>query len=347
MLESNSKNFEEKRSAKESIIEAHFLSLKEAKEREEKDTEENFPKIIEQLPKDLRLDVKEKFDRFKSYGLTQKQLLFELKTEVRNTKSAYEDKRFNIPNGSYLRYEMVHLVDTLVKEKINLTKIRGLGMINFDVNGLKAINDIAGHEKGTEYLKRIAETFKSGNTTKSLEDNGVRVFVSSNGGDEFVIILSDDINLAEVKEGYIFINKILESYQKEMELIDVGDIIDFSDPEIISKFDEIEIPGNFIFTASVSGGTALLEEILTDETIFPEIEHEVDYSEKLSKIISDLFSISDKRGKKDKAAFKMELDQSGDKNKEFLLMLLKRNAETALIEQENRELKRKLLGMEE
>ena len=154
MLESNSKNFEERKNLKESIIEAHFLSLKEAKDREAKDGEQNFPKIIEQLPKDLRFDVQEKFERLKSYGLSQKQLLFELKTEVKDTKSAYEDKRFNIPNGSYLRYEMIHLVDTLVKEKINLTKIRGLGIINFDVNGLKAVNDIAGHEKGTEYRKK-------------------------------------------------------------------------------------------------------------------------------------------------------------------------------------------------
>src|ERR1035437_9274455 len=119
MAESIPKNSENKEEIRESIIEARFLALKEAKDKEDKDSEQNFPKIIEQLPKDLRADVQEKFERFKSYGLSEKQLVFELKKEVRNLKSAYEDKRFEIPNGSYLRYELTHLVDSLVNEKVN------------------------------------------------------------------------------------------------------------------------------------------------------------------------------------------------------------------------------------
>ncbi|MFA5652119.1 MAG: GGDEF domain-containing protein [Candidatus Paceibacterota bacterium] len=332
-----------KQEIKESIIEASFQSLKEAKDKEEKDGEQNFPKIIEQLPKDLRFDVQEKFERFKSYGLSEKQLIFELKKEIRDIKTAYEDKRFEIPNGSYLRYEIAHLVDTLVNEKVNLTKIRGLGIINFDVNGLKAVNDIAGHEQGTEYLRRIVQVFKVGHTTKDLEDNGVKVFVSSNGGDEFAIILSDDVNLTEVRNGQIFINKILRYYQEEVSSIDMSDLVDFSNPEIAKKFEGIEIPNNFKFTASISGGTALLEEIFTDDKILPEIENEdLDYSDKLGKIISALFEKSDTRGRNDKETFKKELGTSNDRDKEFLLALLKRNAETALIEKENRELKKKL-----
>lgn len=337
----------ESESTKESLIEASLKSLKEAKDKEEKDGEQNFPKIIEQLPKDLRFDVQEKFERFKSYGLTEKQLLFELKREVRDLKSAYEDKRFEIPNGSYLRYEIAHLVDTLVNEKVNLTKIRGLGLINFDVNGLKAVNDIAGHEKGNEYLERIVSVFKTGHTTKDLEDHGVRVFISSNGGDEFAIILSDDVNLTELQGGQIFINKILKYYQEEVSALDMTDLIDFSRPDIAKKFEGIEIPKDFHFMASISGGTSLLEEILIDENIFPEIENEnLDYSDKLGRIISDLFQKSDNRGKTDKELFKKDLDESDDKNKLFLSVLLKRNAETALIEIENRNLKKKLSELE-
>lgn len=347
MSESPSKNFENKENIKESIIEARFLSLKEAKDREEKDGEQNVPKVLEQLPKDLRVEVQDKFERFKAYGLTEKQLLFELKKEVRDLKSAYEDKRFEIPNGSYLRHEIAHLVDTLVNEKLNLTRIRGLGLINIDVNGLKAVNDIAGHEKGTQYLKRIVETLKNGHTTKDLEDNGIDVFVSSNGGDEFAIILSDDVNLTEIKSGQIFINKILKYYQEEVSSIDMSDIIDFSNIEIIKKFEGIDIPENFVFTASISGGTSLLEEILVDDKVFPEIENEdLDYSEKLSRIISELFEKSDKRNKKDKESFKDSLDESNDENKVFQSILLKRNTETALIEIENTKLKKKIAELE-
>ena len=347
MAESAENKLETKEEIKESIIEARFLALKEAKDKEDKDGEQNFPKIIEQLPKDLRFDVQEKFERLKSYGLNEKQLLFELKKEVRDLKSAYEDKRFEIPNGSYLRYEISHLVDSLVNEKINLVKIRGLGILNFDVNGLKAINDLAGHEKGTEYLKRIVDTFKKGHTTKDLEDNGVRVFVSSNGGDEFAIILSDDVNLTEVKGGQTFLNKILRYYQDEIAALNMSDMIDFSDEKIFKKFEGLEIPKNFKFIASVSGGTALLEEVLIDDKVFPEIENEaLDYSDKLAKIISELFNRSDKQGKIDKETFKKGLDESGDASKEFLSALLKRSAETALIEAENRKLKKKLAEIE-
>lgn len=331
----------------ESIIEARVLNLKEAKDKEDKDGEQNVHKIIEQIPKDLRFDVQEKYERFKSYGLTEKQLSFELKREVRDLKSAYEDKRFEIPNGSYLRFEISHLIDTLVNEKINLTKIRGLGIINFDVNGLKAVNDFAGHENGTEYLRRIVDKLKNGHTTKDLEDHGVNVFVSSNGGDEFAIILSDDVNLTETKDGQVFIDKMLKYYQEEVSSIDMSDSINFSNPEVIQKFDGIEIPENFKFTASISGGTALLEEIFVDEKIFPEIDDvELDYSDQLGKIISGLFKKSDERGREDKKNYKKGLDESNDKNKEFQSALLKRNTENAELEGQIRGLKKKLAELE-
>ena len=331
---------------KESIIEARFLSLKEAKDKENIDGEQNFPKIIEQLPKDLRFDVQDKYDRLKSYGLSEKQLIYELKLEVRDLKSAYEDKRFEIPNGSYLRYEISHLVDSLVNEKVNMTKVKGLGLINFDVNGLKAMNDLFGHDIGTEYLKRIVDVLKSGSTTKALESKGIKVLVSSNGGDEFAIILNDDVNLTEIEGGQIYINKVLKAYQLEVESIDMSDLIDFSSPEVAKKFEGIEIPKKFKFTPSISGGTALIEEVLTDDRIFPEIETQSSYSDKLSKIISSLFERSDKRGKKDKEDFKKDLESSNDKAKEFMSALLKRNVETALIEAENRDLKKKLAELE-
>jgi len=341
MLENN-QNFENNE-RKESIIEARLLNLHEAKEKEEKDGEQNFPKIVEQVPKDLRPDIQEKFERLKSYGLSEKQLIYELKLEVRDLKSTYEDKRFEIPNGSYLRYEISHLVDSLVNEKVNITKIRGLGLINFDVNGLKAINDIAGHEKGNEYLRKIVNVLKNGHTTKDLEDNGVKVFVSSNGGDEFAVILSDDVNLTEIQNGQIFINKIMKYYQEEVSQIDTSDLIDFSHPEVLKKFEGIEIPRGFKFIASISGGTALLEEILIDENTFRSIESEdLEYTDKLNRIIGHLFEKSDKRSKNDKDLFKKDLEQSTDSNKLFLSLILKRNMETAQLEIENRELKKRL-----
>lgn len=326
---------------KEEIIENLFLFLKEAREKEENSEERKFPKVLEQLPKDLREIVSLNFQRFKSYGLTEQQLLAELSHDVETMKMAYEDKRFEIPNGSYLRYEIKHLIDNLVASfsdtNINLTKIRGLGVINLDVNGLKTVNDIIGHDAGTEYLRRVVSVFTNGTTTKELEAKGINVFVSSNGGDEFVIILSDDVNLTEKIDGQTFINQTLKKYQDEVNAVPTKDLADFNKPAIAAKFKGIEIPKDFVFTASVSGGTAHIEEVLVDDGFSPNAR--MGYSENLNHMISSLFELSDKRSKENKNAFKAELEESTDSHKKFLAILLKRNLDTAMIEEENKKLK--------
>ncbi len=326
---------------KEEIIENLFLFLKEKREREEQKIEKDLPEAMKNLPKDLRNVVEKNFQRFKSYNLTAKQLLSELKHDIETMKTAYEDKRFGIPNGSYLMYEIKHIIDDLVAEftdkKIDFTKIKGLGIISLDVNGLKTINDVISHEAGSEYLRRIANVLKKGATTKELEADGISVFVSSNGGDEFSIILSDNVNLMDVSGGSTFINKALKKYQEEVSMIEVSDLINFNRPEIFAKFKDLSIPDKFKFIASVSGGTACIEEILVNNGFVPNAT--VGYSDNLNFIISGLFELSDRRSKQDKDKFKEELENSSDKHKKFLAVLLKRNLETAMIEEENKKLK--------
>jgi len=326
---------------KEEIIENLFLFLKEKREREEKDIGENFPEVMKDLPKDLRNVVEQNFQRFKSYHLTAEQLLSELKHDVETMKIAYEDKRFGIPNGSYLRYEIKRGIDDLVAnftdEKINFTKIKGFGIISLDVNGLKTVNDVISHEVGNTYLSRIVEVLKGGSTTKELEARRISVFVSSNGGDEFSIILSDDVNLIESVGKSTFINNILKKYQEEVSRIDTSDLINFNRPEISEKFKDFSIPEGFKFMATISGGTACIEEVLVDDGFIPNAT--AGYSDNLNFIINGLFEISDQRSKKDKNKFKEKLENSTDPQEKFLAVLLKRNLETALIEEENKKLK--------
>ncbi len=326
---------------KEEIIENLFLFLKEKREKEEKDIEENFPEIMKSLPKDLRNFIEEDFQRFKSYNLTAEQLLSELKHDVETMKIAYEDKRFEIPNGSYMRYEIKHGIDELVAnfsdEKINFMKIKGLGIISLDVNGLKTVNDMISHEAGNEYLRRIVNVFKKGATTKELEDKRINVFISSNGGDEFSIILSDDVNLMETAGRSTFIESILKKYQKEVSEIDTGDLIDFNKPEISEKLKAFIIPEKFKFTPTISGGTACIEEVLVGNGFIP--NETAGYSDNLNFIINSLFELADKRNREDKNTFKEELENSADPQKNFLAVLLKRNIEIAVIEEENKKLK--------
>lgn len=60
--------------------------------------------------------------------------------------------------------------------------VDGFGVVNLDLNGLKTVNDTAGHAAGDQFLIRAAEAF-------------TKVFYSEDvfrtGGDEFIIVVSD------------------------------------------------------------------------------------------------------------------------------------------------------------
>ena len=61
---------------------------------------------------------------------------------------------------------------------------RGCHVIFADLDNFKTINDIFGHKKGDEVLKQIAEILK--NSFRKYD------IVSRFGGDEFVVVLTDN-----------------------------------------------------------------------------------------------------------------------------------------------------------
>jgi diguanylate cyclase (GGDEF)-like protein len=57
-----------------------------------------------------------------------------------------------------------------------------MGMIYFDLDGFKPVNDILGHDNGDQLLKQIATMIK-----KSVRSDDI---VARVGGDEFVVVLN-------------------------------------------------------------------------------------------------------------------------------------------------------------
>lgn len=90
-------------------------------------------------------------------------------------------------------------------ERLNNERHYPLSIIVCDVDGLKMINDILGHEKGDELLKRAAEIIKIPFRTSDV--------VSRVGGDEFAVILPST-NEETVKEIVGRLLKTVESYNK-------------------------------------------------------------------------------------------------------------------------------------
>lgn len=323
-----------KENINEPVIAEHMQLLNEAKKLEDSEVEreisqdEDFTKIIKELPENLRPKIKEKIEILKKHGFDRGEIWRELNDYRELTNDAYRDSRFEgIVNGKGLRRELSRIVDTLVSEKLNLTKVHGLGMINFDVNGLKSINDLAGHDKGTIYLKRVVDVLNSGKITNELRKKGINVTVAVNGGDEFAIVLSDDVNLTEKQDGQSYIDAILKQYQAEISSIETSDLLDFSEEKVRKEFEGVEIPEGYKFIASISGGTALLDEILGDDRVFNEIEDIKGYKNKINRVISHLFNISDERAREDKEIYKINLDASEKTSEKFQGMVLKRNKE--------------------
>lgn len=85
--------------------------------------------------------------------------------------------------GLYNRAALADVVDQLYRKKAREGVSPAYGLVAFDLDGFKAINDRLGHEVGDETLRRVAaaihETLRPGDVFARL------------GGDEFVLMLPD------------------------------------------------------------------------------------------------------------------------------------------------------------
>lgn len=87
---------------------------------------------------------------------------------------SYHDQLTGLYNRRFFEEEL---------NRVNEENKLPLSIIMVDVNGLKLMNDVFGHEKGDELLKRSAEIIQIGCRKSDI--------VTRYGGDEFVIILKE------------------------------------------------------------------------------------------------------------------------------------------------------------
>ncbi len=117
---------------------------------------------------------------------------------------AYTDPLTGIKNKSaYI--EDIGIIETRVKDK----KLSDFGIIVFDLNGLKIINDTKGHEAGDEYIRNASRLI-----CKTFEHSPIYRI----GGDEFVAFLEgeDFTNHEELIKGF---NKLIEKNQESGDVV--------------------------------------------------------------------------------------------------------------------------------
>ena len=141
------------------------------------------------------------------------------------SKKAYRDGLTGVNNKlAYL--ESLTELEKQAKDH----SFEGYGLVVFDLNGLKEINDTMGHEAGDEYLKKacrlICEHYKHSPVYRI-------------GGDEFVVILTGSDFDNRVYLQTQFDKKIDENVGKDSLIVSSGMAV--FDPEIDESYTEVFI----------------------------------------------------------------------------------------------------------
>ncbi len=211
-----------------------------------------------------------------------------------NLKEPYVDKRFDVINDKYLEFSMEEHIDNIVdiEEEEDIKSI--MGLIVFDVNGLKAINDNIGRREGDLYLQKIFNVICNGETVKEMESMGVDIQpASAGGGDEFYLLVKSD------KSQEVGLEKIALQVQQEVSRLDCQDLH-------VESF----------FSAGVSAGVVSFQEALSELTEKDYLQ--LNYKELVGEIRSKMFAAAHKKSHEDKKDMKRVMEDENPALHSFL-----------------------------
>lgn len=125
---------------------------------------------------------------------------------------ATHDRLTGLPNRVYLEERLDHLLNVRADGPD-----RSFGVVLFDLDRFKVINDSLGHKAGDELLKAVADRLRSreGNTDT----------IARMGGDEFVLILDD---ITEDRQIKTVAERLIELLKEPFEIRDQSIYIDVS-----------------------------------------------------------------------------------------------------------------------
>ena len=94
-------------------------------------------------------------------------------------------------------------LEKLIQELNNRPSTFGVGVMMFDLNNLKHVNDTYGHEKGDEFIQTFTYCL-----TRILDSNS---FLARYGGDEFILI-QQDTSVSELHEMADKLDSLVQEY---------------------------------------------------------------------------------------------------------------------------------------
>ena len=320
--------------------------------------------LVKDLPQTVARNLLRDADYLKSRAVDDAAFRDLFSREAKRVWGQYMVERFGMPSKIFAKEEVKHFIDMLLSNDASLDDFKKVARISIDVNGLKAVNDLnrGDHSKGDIFLEIVARVIKDEQIIAIFKEQGVTLIPTSDGGDEFGIVVTADYALDKN-----ILDAIMRSVNEELlsseTTEEVQKTLDFKDESVVAAFggfsqDEwkaktreekdieikrLEVPKDFIFQARTSmGATTLYDTFLTMDGGKHEIRREDNYEKILEKLMGGVFSKSDENMQEFKEEFKSSLMDSNDPKEKFLSLVYSRNESEREISRELDEMKKKL-----
>ncbi len=234
-----------------------------------------------------------------------------VRDEIESNAKLYFDgsKHIQMYNRQYVEDKLENYIDEVVGvEDVSVEDLYKIAKIAFDLNGLKTLNDAAGHEAGNRVLEIFSKILKDGKTTKWLKEQNIEVIPAHQSGDEFILLMYGDKDLSPI------IEEIKRRYDDEVKAFDASELLDLPTAKkylkglnIYDKFlnelskktgtqtEKLEegFSREFKFKLGTSIGIVTLGEALSQIT--PEEFGDKDYRGIIRAVIGKMFKLADEK----------------------------------------------------
>lgn len=152
-----------------------------------------------------RVTIENNYDEISQVGKNINALLD--KIDIMN-EELYNSATYDKMTGTYTRDAGIENLNRIILDRKIDNKI--LNIVYIDIDNLKDVNDTYGHSMGDELIISVVDIIK-----KSIDTNN---FIVRLGGDEFLVVLSDNSN-GSVKNVIQTIENNVEEYNRRNEFI--------------------------------------------------------------------------------------------------------------------------------
>ncbi|MDD5528073.1 MAG: hypothetical protein PHO56_03830 [Patescibacteria group bacterium] len=341
-----------------------------AADMENMETRNLLDKLVASFPsnlKDTMMDDAKRWFGYQEKGkLGKADINREVEIQAKRVRESYIDG-FGMLNGEYGKMVIMNEIDRLLdNEKKSAENLKRIAMVNMDLNGLKAVNDLNDHSVGNEYLNLAVDVLNSRELTVWADTRRLKIIPIHDSGDEFSLIVVGEelVKDGDLEELAAMVEK--EVYGKR----EAAQLVDLNDDKVLYKLYEIEaksagepaekpsaglftrlraeIPEGFEFRAAISSGAINLYHALDmDKTGKNSVKKSDGYEKVLAKMMGSLKTVSDEKMGEKKNAGKEKLSIDPDPRKKMLARIYNIREAGAMKMKQKKEAAEKALSAEE